>query len=337
VLGSGLSASIVYTHAFNKNLNTVVIDPNPRTNYPLIIEELDLGGLGKRIGISKLPILTSNCEVCTDKTSCICYNVQVNTLKSGDYLKKIVAYENPEEYQLPWPLYWYNNRTLCYNTLYSLFKSSSVLSPQHMIANVRVIDIERKLIVLSNGLRILYNRLVYTWPLDRILYYIKCSSYSCGKIYQLLNALRLRAIGMFILVLISKYRNASREKSIVEFIHATKASRMHTALLIPLDDSVRLLYAITSFSNRYPLLPGIVEKLYSELRKFKILTEFDMVIHEMPITYLYGVLSKLDIALLDELREVLINEYNIELFGRVAEWYEYSLSELLSRKPRLLS
>ena len=128
-----------------------------------------------------------------------------------------------------------------------------------------------------------------------------------------------------------------KEKNIVKFIHATKASRMHTTLLIPLNDDTTLLYTITSFSNKYPLLPGIVEKLYSELRKFKILTEFDKVVHEIPITYLYGILSKPDTTLISELEEVLINEYNIELFGRIAEWHEYNVSELLNRKPRLLN
>ena len=340
MLGSGLSASIAYTAASRKNLNILVVDPNPRTNYPLIIEELDLGNSRKRIGILKLPILTSNHELCIDKTLCICHSIQVNTLKSGDYLKKVVAYENPEEYQLSWPLYWCDNKTLCYNTLYTLFKNGTLLSPQHIVSNVRIIDLERKLIVLSNGLQILYEKLIYTWPLDRILYYIKCSSRSCEIIYRLLNTLRLHAIGIFILILIFKHKDRKdiyKEKNIITFIHATKASRMHTTLLIPLNDDVTLLYTITSFSNKYPLLPGIVEKLYSELRKFRVLTEFDIVIHEIPITYLYGVLSKPDSTLIGELSDILINEYNIELFGRVAEWHEYTVSELLNRKPRLLN
>lgn len=340
VLGSGISASIAYTVASRRNLNVLAIDPSFRTSYPLIIEEVNLKNSSKRIGISKLPILTPNHKLYIDKASCVCYNMQTNTLKSGDYLKKIVAYETPEEYQLLWPLYWYDSKTLCYNALYTLFKNGVLSSPQHIVSNVRVIDVERKLVVLSNGLQVLYNRLIYTWPLDRVLYYIKCTSHYCKKIHQLLNTLRLRAIGVFILILILKHKSMQdirNEKSIAMFIHATKASRMHTTLLIPLNNGITLLYSIASFSNRYPLLPGIVEKLYSELRKFKILTEFSTVIHEIPITYLYGVLNKPDTALVNELKEIFIAEYNFELFGRVAEWREYALSELLNRKPKLLS
>ncbi len=331
ILGSGISASIAQVLAQHSGLKAIAIDPSPRRRYPHT-EQLSTKLIQKSLAILRIPILVPPHSRCSEKT-CICSNLETEVIRDGDYSRKLVAFEEPSHYQTPWLLRWQTGSTLCYDPFITALDEFTTLN--HMIANVRVIDLKHKLIILTNGLSVRYRKLVYTWPLDRILYYIRCPTEYRKKLESTLHELNLRAIGIFTLILVVRPCDKVTITSITRFIHATRASRMHTALSIPIDPSFRLLYVMTSFSDTYPLLPGITEKLYSELRKHRILTNQRAIIHEMPIVNSYAILSTIKQSLIEELRN-LLSELDVELFGRVAEWQEMSVLDVIARKPTFI-
>ncbi len=331
ILGSGLSASVAQALAQHNGLKTIAIDPSPRRRYPYT-EQLNTELIRKPLIILRRPILVSPHNRCFER-NCVCTNLETEVIKDGDYGRKLVAFEDPIYYQTPWPLRWQTGSILCYDPLVTALNEFTTLN--YMITNVRIIDLERKLIMLTNGLSVRYRKLIYTWPLDRILYYIKCSTEYRKKLEDILRELNLHAIGIFILILITRPSDKVVTTSIMRFIHATRASRMHTVLSIPISTDLRLLYVMTSFSNTHPLLPGITEKLYSELRKHKILSDQGAIIHESPVVNRYGILSVADRSLIEELRR-LLSENDIELFGRVAEWQEMSVLDIINRKPTFI-
>ncbi len=331
ILGSGLSASVAQVLAQRNGLKTITVDPSPRRRYPYT-EQLSIGPTWKPLTVLRIPILVPPHNRCSEET-CICSSLETRVIKDGDYNRKVVAFEEPTRYQTPWLLRWQASSTLCYDPLITALDESAAFN--HMIANVRVIDLERRLMMLTNGLSIRYRRLVYTWPLDRILYYVKCSEECRKNLENMLHELNLRAIGIFTLILIARPCDEIATTSITRFVHATRASRMHTVLSIPIDSDLRLLYVMTSFSSTYPLLPGITEKLYSELRRHKVLTDQRVILHESPSVSSYGILSTVDRDLMKELHR-LLSEFDVELFGRVAEWQEISIRDTITRKPTFL-
>lgn len=257
-----------------------------------------------------------------------CLDVEVKLIKEGDYRKKTLGFSGLDV-QKNWFTEWINTGTLCLKPF--LFKELKKAlgfqedRPIHVVSNVRRIDMRRKVVALTIGDIVKYNRLIYTWPLEILPRYIYPED-TRKRVAEIIEGLGLDYTSIYILT--SALRNRRQDRGIEIYVHATKASRMHTAILVNTDDCA-VLYAITSYSKEYPLLPGIYEKMISELKRYRIAKKHDMV-KSYSINIVYGLINKVNQNTLRELEQYL-QEHDIYIFGRLAQWQEGSIKDIIEK------
>ncbi len=264
--------------------------------------------------ISLIPVVSE----CNTKNQCI--DSEVIMVKQGDYLSKLVGYTNPDEYQRLWLKEWLEifSRGKVTIDLNPLEKAPRLTKPR-IVTNIRKIDIDKKVAALSNGTIIMFERLISSWPLDILLSKLTKVPSSCLELKHHLNY-----VSAHLSIFIEKLEE-HLDKAYI-YIHATKASRFHTALKIPLTQPYAVTYVFTSFSHAYPLLPGITEKILSEMRKFKIVNEHNIV-DERHVVITYFALSKAPKDLLEQCIDELRSE-GIDCVSRLSVWREMALHEL---------
>lgn len=263
-----------------------------------------------------------------------CFDVELKVVKEGDYNAKALGFTYID-IQRNWFSEWLNQSSLCFGLdIFNRLKMSLGFPRDkhiHLQSSIRRIDVRRRVITLTTGDIIRFRRLVYTWPLELLPKYVFPMD-ERTKIEELVRSMGVDYVSVYILtVLLSK---ESRGLNPIEiYTHATKASRMHTAISVSIKD-LRLVYAITSYSKSYPLLPGIQEKLLSELRKHRIAQPIN-IIKDYGVNIVYGLINKVDVNMMKKLDEVL-NKVDIYLFGRLAQWRDLSVVELLEEENNIV-
>ncbi|MDK6027780.1 hypothetical protein QPL79_00120 [Ignisphaera sp. 4213-co] len=322
IIGSGVAALRMYKDASEQGFSTLLIDIGPLGG--------SLSSIGALYKFPKIPILFDyDIRKLFDKCNFMCYSTKLYTIKTGSIIDKIKGFEKFEAQRL-WIFELLNKKELCFiNDVISCIISTLKLSHESIKkieGNVRRIYVDSRTIMLSTGLVIKYKELVYTWPLTMLGDLIVTKNKEL-KLFldKLVNELKYSSL--FIRSYIVEERN-DNENVISLYIHATKASRLHTIIKIPLAKNTHLFYAITSYSKNYPLLPGIGEKIDSELRKHKLFTNITKILEFNNINIVYGVLNKIDKELINLIKNALL-PYNIKLFGRVAEWIEYDIPTII--------
>jgi len=258
-----------------------------------------------------------------------CFDNEVVVLKEGNYVAKTLGYEDIDV-QRNWFSEWVNKKRLCYSE--NIFEDlKKVLGfeqgkPIHISSGIRKIDVEKKIVALTSGEFIKYKKLVYTWPLPllpKLLYPTQVTNI----VNESIDSLKLNNIPAYILTLLLQKEN--RKDRVKMYIHSTKASRMHTAIELNIE-SKKVLYIITSYSKKYPLLPGISEKLLSEIKRFRIASPKNIV-KEFGLNIAYTLINRIDKQRIDEVIKKLAN-YDIHLFGRLGQWREQTIKEILQNK-----
>ncbi|MEM1645946.1 MAG: hypothetical protein QXL96_08810 [Ignisphaera sp.] len=257
-----------------------------------------------------------------------CLDVEVFILKNGNYITKTLGYSNIDV-QKNWFYEWINRRKLClHRNLFSALKKSlgyTETLPIHITSSIRRIDLANRIVALTSGEIIKYEKLVYTWPLP-LLPKLLVPETIKNNVAQMLNNLDLQYVSSYILTVVLP---KNKQNKIKIHIHSTKASRMHTAISISTGEH-RVLYAITSYTKNYSLLPGIYEKLISELRRFKILSLKD-IIKGYGLNITYALINKVKSKHIEELKQKL-EEYNVYLYGRLGLWREQIIKEIIQDK-----
>lgn len=259
-----------------------------------------------------------------------CYEVKHSVLKSGNYVLKTVGFIDIDV-QMNWFTRWLNSNKLCFDVeLFTKLKKSyefPTYRPIHSVANIRKIDVEKKILALSTGTIIKYSKIVYTWPLELLPQNLYPNSIK-NIIEQFLNQLELKYVSLYIYTTLAKSIEP-KENLITIYTHATKASKIHTAIALHLHNK-KIMYTATSYTKQHPLIPGIREKIVSELKKHRITNSIDALKkHYTNITY--GLLNKINENILKELEQLLEN-HDIILFGRIAQWREKTIKEILTDK-----
>ncbi len=321
VFGSGVAALTVIAVAKRRGLRTLVVDPDPSFGASIAYST------ERDIAIQRVPVLLTLQELealSIPKSCALELNVEPIVLKEGDYRAKVCGYSS-KQYQTPWPLRWVEKRDTLYYVPNLLDYVVNVLGLSrkdilsHVVSNLRVIDLSKRVAVLSLGTIIRFRNAVWTWPCDTLFRHLaKRDREELSELSK--NLEELEFVGMHILSVASiEHRKPTM------YIHATKASRMHTAITIPISDNISLTYAITSFSRSYPLLPGITEKLLSELRRFHIV-DVKKIAVERVYTTMYGALPE-GVTL-----EKLVEELQCRgliLWGRLALLREISVVDII--------
>jgi hypothetical protein len=322
VIGSGLAAlkAISTAKTFNKS-------------YIAIDSTYSVGGYIQSIGrlyrYLKSPLFIPQKAIDILEENSIqhnikCYNTVKNILKEGPIDIKTAGYRSIS-IQRNWFKEWLEQKTLCYSNevfkyIEQLLKAS--LKERFIASNIRKIDLDRNIVALSNGLIIKFKRLIYTWPLDILPRYIYGEK--SKKVEEIVKNLNLDYTSIYILSYISI---ETETRDYIEFyIHGTKASRLHTAIKIPID-SYSITYIVTSYSSSYPLLPGIAEKLYSEAKKYGLINIPKTIEYNSTET-IYALISNIDRNKFNELQQI-ASEYNIALYGRLGMWRESDIYSML--------
>jgi len=332
IIGSGLAALKAYSIiSHRRNFNPLIIDFNP------------LGGVFAPLGFAykypKIPIFIDH-DVISAFPSCnfTCYPIEARVLKEDNIIDKIKGFA-PFNVQRLWFYELAKKKIACFSPQINecILKSLSIYN--YMIKkihdSIRKIDVSNQVVVTAQGLTFRYERLVYTWPLDILIKMI--SNVGASDLLTLLNDAtnKIRYVSIYArsYIVYEKTPNAISHK-IELYFHGTKASRSHTIIKVPIAEHTILLYALTSYSEYYPLLPGIGDKIHSELRKHKVLTSSMQVLDYSDVNIVYGLLNIPPKEALEKVCEEL-KKHNIVLFGRVAEWREYDVPSLLFKHPLL--
>lgn len=326
VIGSGIAALKALQTAKQCGKKALAVDPSYSNGG--YIQLLDSDYL-----IPKAPLFIHSSDVDFFQSLGIdleCLNVELDVLKEGGYIAKTLGFTDIIV-QKNWFYEWVNSKELCLhkNLFYEIKKTLGFeyTKPIHAVSSIRKIDLERKVVVLTTGELVKYKQLVYTWPLPRLpelLFPEEVKNYAS----KLISSLNLKQISSYIMTAVVS-ESSGVEKKIKIYIHSTKASKMHTAITFNVDNH-QVLYVITSHSNNYPLLPGINEKLLSEVRKFKI-TSPKNIIKEYGLNITYTLINNVDIQQLEEVKQKL-EEYNVHLFGRLGLWKDQTVKEILQNK-----
>lgn len=250
------------------------------------------------------------------------FQADVIVLKEGDFDSKFAGFEDPTAFQRLWFRDWIKvfesgavNVEL--NPLANFVKN---LAPK-VLSNVSAISLSRKTVKLSNGMVIKYRVAVSSWPLDVLIGKIIDAPRECIELRS-----ELRTVSTHATLLIEALKNEVSGYAKL-YIHGTKASRAHTFLKLFLG-SYAVVYAYTSFSKRYPALPGTTEKLFSELKKFRIVDMSRVVDERHGIVY-YSAISKLDEGLLSRCSS-LLEENNLVLCERLGYWRDAEIRSIVS-------
>lgn len=325
VVGSGVAALKAVQVAEELGRRFVAVDSTYLDGgYTQVLEKETL--------LPKAPLFV--CEEDADFFSSLgievsCFDVKVSVIKSGNYTAKTLGYTDIDV-QKNWFLEWVYSRKLCMhrNIFFELKKALGYNAdkPLHIASGIRRLDLGKNIVALTNGVIVKFKQLVYTWPLPLLPKLLTPETVE-RHVAQLVNNLDLRFISTYILTaLITEDSNRS---GLEVYLHSTKASKMHTAISIKIEEQ-RILYAITSYTKKHPLLPGIHEKLISELRRFKISTPKNIVkTYGLNITY--ALISKTNTEQLEELEQKL-RQYNVYLFGRLGLWREQTIREIIQNK-----
>ncbi|MEL9940304.1 MAG: hypothetical protein QW632_02635 [Ignisphaera sp.] len=332
IIGSGIAALKAYKDFYDLGYSAIIIDPGP------------LGGSVSSVGTSykfpKIPILIDyglrnmfeGCEFS-------CYPIELNTIKMGDIVSKMLGFERFEPQRL-WFYDLFNMKKACFtrNIVDCVIRNLGIsyYLIKRIVSGIRRIYLDTKIITLSIGLAIKYKKVVYTWPLDILRDFILTRK---NELYLALDdvAKALKYASLFIRAYVTREGiegYGCKEKKMNIYLHSTKASRFHTAIKIPLHEDVHVLYAVTSYSQSYPLLPGIGEKIDSELKKHGLLRDFTRALEIQNIDMRYGILNKIDRKSIETLKE-LLSPFDIKLFGRLAEWTDYDIPTIIFKQTAL--
>lgn len=259
-----------------------------------------------------------------------CYEIEHKTLKSGNYVLKTLGFMDIDV-QENWFVKWINSNRLCFDAkLFAKLKSSLGFPGYrsiHSLASIRKIDAEKKILVLSTGGIVRYSKIVYTWPLEILPQYLYPNTLK-HHVLHTLGQLGLRYVSLYLYLAVAR-NTESVDNRITIYTHGTKASRMHTATVV-YSQNMKVMYIATSHTNHHPLIPGVGEKIISELRKHRIASPTDILKkHDINVTY--GLLNRINESTIKELEQLLEN-YNIILFGRVAQWREKTVRGILTDK-----
>jgi protoporphyrinogen oxidase len=326
IVGSGIAALKTYTTAYNrKNIDTLIVDINP------------IGGLLASIGlIYKYPIapifIDQDAVTLFHNCNFTCHPIEVHILKEGNILDKVKGFA-PFDVQRLWLYELAKKKIACFSLqLYECILKMLNLNAgtiRRVHDSIRKIDVVNQIVTTSQGFILKYENLIYTWPLDLLIKTI--TNTKSSSMLTLLNSVtaRLKYVSIYIRSYIIYERiPEEKEQKLKLYFHGTRASRVHTIIKIPMGKYKALLYALTSYSEYYPLLPGIGDKIHSELRKHRIITSSTQVLDYNDVNVVYGFLNILPREVLKEVCEEL-RKHNIVLFGRVAEWKEYDVPSLL--------
>lgn len=325
ILGSGLSALKALSIAKSFSKKAIAIDPTYSDGGYLQV--LDYA---TRLPKSPLFIGKDDAEFFKNLgIDILCLDVETIIIKENDYVAKTLGFAKIDV-QKNWFVEWINSRKLC-TSLDMFSKLKRFLGfradePIHMSSSVRKIDVEKKVIALTTGEIVRYRYLISTWPLNIMPKYLYPSGVS-QKVKEYVDRLNLDYVSIYILSALLPSKDV--QNLIKIYTHATKASRTHTVVAINIQD-VKVLYTITSYTKTYPLLPGIHEKLLSEVKKHRIAVPTDIV-KRYGINIVYGLINKINHNILEELAQTLVN-IDINLFGRLALWSDRTVKEILEDK-----
>jgi len=247
---------------------------------------------------------------------------EIEILKDGDFERKFAGYEDPNNFQRLWFSEWVH--------AFQLGKVKIELNPTRnfyrhsiprILANISFISLNSRSIKLSNGIVIRYHLALSTWPLDIILSKIIDLPRDCAELLT-----HLKAVSTHITIVVEKL-DKEVENLVKLYLHGTRASRTHTFLKVFLGTHA-IVYAYTSFSRRYPPLPGMIEKIFSELKRFKIV-DMKKVVDEKHGVVTYSAISRVDRELVRKCTYTL-ESYGFLLCERLGIWRDSSLSDIIS-------
>lgn len=322
VVGSGLAALTALAVARASGATAIAIDASYRDGgYLQVIEGV--------APVPKAPLFLDEADARALNSLGIeveCLDVEVDVVKHGDYNSKTLGFSEVNV-QRNWFTWWIESKRLCisldlFNNLKRVFGLPKD-RPIHIASNIRKIDLSKNVLALSCGSAVKYRKLVYTWPLTHLPRLVYPRDYGY-KIDELVKGLGIDFVSLYMLTALLPRREAESD-AIEIYVHSTKASKMHTAIVTPAQ-GISALYAITSYSKRYPLVAGINEKLLSELRKHRIATPKE-IIGRHSLNIVFGLINKPHTSLKPLAQ--LLETFNVYLFGRVAQWREYSVGEML--------
>lgn len=256
-----------------------------------------------------------------------CYGVDRYVVREGNVESKILGYRSITV-QRNWFTEWLEQRELCYSSsiLYSIESLLGVsLLGKSIVSSIRRIDLDRSIIALSNGVLIKFRKLVYTWPLNLLPRYIHSEKIS-RRVVELIEMMNLDYISTYTLSCIAREVGIERVEL---YTHGTRASRFHTAVKIPIDHAT-VTYITTSYSSSHPLIPGATEKLYSEIRRHRLVDTSKILEFSVTET-IHALINQVDRKLLNELQQNLY-EYGVILYGRLGSWRDCDLYTIIAEE-----
>lgn len=322
VIGSGVSALSALSIAKSLGKKAIAVDL-------VYLDGGYLQALDSDTHVHKTPVFIGSEDVGFFEklgVDIVCLEPELVVIKKNSYLDKTLGFAGIDV-QRNWFIEWVNSRKLCTSPdMFSKLKKALGFEKDRLIhipSGPRKIDAEKKIIALASGELVKYKHIVYTWPLSTIHRYLRPADLA-KKIKEHVEGLSLDYVSIYMLS--AQLQNRDSQDKLRIYTHETKASRMHTAIALDLKKT-SLVYAITSYSRRYPLLPGIYEKMLSEIRRFRISTPL-AIAKGYGINIVYGLISKASTQALEHLKNTL-DEIDIHLFGRLGQWRDQTVREIL--------
>ncbi len=328
ILGSGISSLYLAKILEEYSVRYLIIDYEKSLGGSISLME-DLG-----IRYPRMPILLFEIPEKYRLYANNCFsleNIEVLTIKEGDFLAKCLGFLDPQRFQEPWIYRWIHlvrslHKAYLATSLVRNIVSSFKNFVNFLRASIVRIDAARKVIVTHHGCIVKYRKLVSTIPMDVLLNKI-------ANLPKEIVAPRIEVcqdtVGLLVLTVVRRRHSDDAPRIL---IHGTKASRFVAMLLIPFDQ-LSLIYVLAPFSSAYPPLPGFTEKLFSELRKFNVCKDSE-VLSERTFITLYAALSRIENLerFANDLRTL-----DIYVHGRCGSWREGSVWYFMELSERLAS
>ena len=263
-------------------------------------------------------------------------NIEPTILKPGPLLNKAWARKVSENIEKPWPLKWKGRLFYPKNGWYEIFhRFTTNLKYGHIPLRLKSINLNNKLLKLTRKSKTNYDILISTIPLIDFIKMIDLEALNLTPLNVDVKYSHMISISLGI---------RGKDPEWILAYHGGTGMLPHTMIVMSkvtkliIPENHFTITSIISYSEERPLRAGFLEQVESQLKRRGIISSVKNIVVERVFNIKYACINPKDIS--DEYLTKLKNElsnYHVFLYGRLANWREYSISELIEEAKNIVN
>jgi len=263
-------------------------------------------------------------------------DLEPTILKPGPLLNKAWARRVSENIEKPWPLKWRGKLLYPKNGWYEILHRFTMnLKYGHIPLRLKYIDLNSKLLKLARKSKTGYDILISTIPLVDFIRMIDLEALNLTPLNEGVKYSHMISISLGV---------KGKDPGWTLAYHGGTGMLPHTMIVMSkvtkliVPENHFTMTSIISYSEERPLRAGFLEQVESQLKRRGIIPSIKDIVVERVFNVKYACINPKDISgdYLTKLKNELSN-HHVFLYGRLANWREYSISELIGEAKSIVN